>query len=390
MKFSITFKKKAGDFMKISALVAEFNPFHGGHKLIIDKMKEESDAVIVIMSGNFVQRGECALFEKSERALSAIKNGADLVLELPAVYSLSSAEGFAKGAIKILGSTGCIDSLFFGSECGDISSLSSIADILNCESTHFTSLLNEKLKEGASFPASRSYALSKLTDKSYLLDMPNNILGTEYIRAIKKENLKIEPFTVARMGSGYNDTQIKENLPSASLIRAMLQKGENADKYMLYPYKSKPVFMKDFDSFFALRLKTVQKEELCAIPDCNEELAVRLKEASLYNSFYEILSSAACKSYTQSRIRRILCNLIINNKFKELPTPTYIRPLAFNKTGSDILHKMKSTASLSVASRGALLKDDKIFSLECRATDVYNLARGLKGGSEFSLSPIIV
>lgn len=374
--------------MKISALVAEFNPFHHGHKLIIDKMKQKSDAVIVIMSGNFVQRGECALFEKSERALSALKNGADLVLELPAVYALSSAEGFATGALKILDSCNICDSLWFGSECGDISSLESLGVILNDESTRFSQLLNEKLAQGASFPVARSYALSKLTDKAPLLDMPNNILGVEYIRAIKKYDLKIEPITIKRIGSGYNDLKIKENIPSASLIRTMLEKGEDAGKYMAYSYKSKPIFMKDFDSFFSLRLKTAQKEELCFVPDCNEEIASRLKEASLYNSFDEILSASACKRYTQSRIRRILCNLIINNKFKELPSPTYIRPLAFNKTGSDILRKMKSTASLLIASRGALLKDDDIFRLECRATDVYNLARGIKGGAEFSFSPI--
>ena len=117
--------------MKVSALIAEFNPFHKGHKLLIDSMREKADSIITIMSGNFVQRGECAVFEKSERAIAAVRNGVDLVLELPSVYALSSAEGFAKGALQTLSSSGIIDSLWFGSECGDLEKINCCADILN-------------------------------------------------------------------------------------------------------------------------------------------------------------------------------------------------------------------------------------------------------------------
>ena len=147
--------------MKISALIAEFNPFHRGHRLLVDSMKKQSDAVIAVMSGNFVQRGECAVFEKGERAKAAIANGVDLVLELPSVYALSSAEGFAKGGIKTIAACNIADELHFGSECGDIEKLSLCADILNEETPLFKSILAEKLKEGLSLTLLHVSRLSK-------------------------------------------------------------------------------------------------------------------------------------------------------------------------------------------------------------------------------------
>ena len=370
--------------MKISALVAEFNPLHQGHKYIIDSMHSLSDAVIAIMSGNFVQRGECALYEKHDRANAAISCGVDLVLELPAVYSLSSAEGFAKGAVEILERTEVVDSLHFGSECGDIKLLSACADVLNSENEKFQSVLGEKLSEGLSFPAARQAALKSIIGNAAVTDMPNNILAVEYIRVLKKLSSKISPITIKRVGCGYNDTDTNSQFPSASGIREKLRNGESIKEYMLYNYESSPTFMNRFDVMVSARLKAVSKEELCLIPDCNEEIAVRLKDASIYNTFEEIIEAASCRCYTQSRLRRILCNMIIGNHFKTLPAPTYIRPLAFNKMGSNILKKMKTCATLPIASRGAMLKEDSLFSLERRATDIYNLAHNIKGGREFS------
>lgn len=369
--------------MKISAVIAEFNPFHAGHKILTDSMHAQSDAVVAIMSGNFVQRGECALYEKGERAAAAIKNGVDLVIELPAVYALSSAEGFAKGAVQTLHSCGVIDTLHFGSECADLSKLSACADILNNESDVFSAALTEKLSEGFSFPAARQAALGLVSPDAVVLDMPNNTLAVEYIRELKRLNSPITPVTLKRSGAGYNDTHTEEKIPSASVIRALLKSGESADEYMLYPYKSMPVFMNQFDIPVAARLKAISPAELCALPDCNEEIVSRLKSASVYNSFDEIVSSAACRRYTQSRIRRILCNMLVGNTFKTLPSPTYIRPLAFNKTGGEILRKMKSTASLPIAARGATLKNDAVFNLECRCSDIYNLIQGKRGGMEY-------
>ena len=370
--------------MKIGALIAEFNPLHAGHKLLIDTIKRENDAVIAVMSGNFVQRGECAIFEKYDRAKAAAANGVDLVIELPALYALSSAEGFAKGGVEILEKCGVVNSLYFGSECGDIDALSKCAEVLNDENEGFSALLNEKLSEGMSFPRARQLAAEAIIKEASILSEPNNILAVEYIRAIKKLGSKITPSSIRRMGDGYNDTVIESTIPSASAIRARLKGGEDAKGYMLYNYESSPVFMRDFDIITASRLKAIEKEELMLIPDCNEEIASRLKEASFKNTFEEIVAEAACRRYTQSRIRRILCNMIIGNNFKEYISPTYIRPLAFNKKGSELLRLLKEKSSLPIASRGALLKDNPIFKLECKATDIYNLVHHIEGGKEFS------
>ena len=369
--------------MKIGAVIAEFNPIHRGHKLLIDKIKEENDCAVAIMSGNFVQRGECAIFEKGERAEAAIRCGVDLVLELPAVYALSSAEGFAKGAVRTLSACNIIDALYFGSECGDIEKLSRCAEILNEESEAFKEILAKKLALGMSFPAARAQALFTVAPECSVLDMPNNILATEYLRELKNLKSNISAHTIKRMGAGYNDTETDEKIPSASAVRKLIENKEDLKEYMLFDYKSAPRFMKDFDIMVASRLKAISKEELCAIPDCNEELASRLKNASVFNTFSDILENVSCKRYTQSRIRRVLCNMITGNNFTTLPHPSYIRPLAFSDKGSEILRKMKSTASLPVAARGAVLKNDDIFNFECRCTDIYNLSGGISGGKEF-------
>ena len=370
--------------MKIDAVIAEFNPLHAGHKHLIDTAKENSDALIAVMSGNFVQRGECAVFEKNLRAAAAVKNGIDLLLELPAVYSLSSAEGFAKGAVGILSACNTVNSLWFGSECGDIEKLSQSAKILNEESPEFKKVLSEELEKGLSFPKARQIALEAQLGKKSVLDMPNNILGTEYIRELNRLNSPITPVTIKRIGAGYNDTRTDSSVPSASSIRALMKSGKSYTGTLFFDYGEKPLFMESFDIIISAALKVISEEELCRIPDCNGEIASRLKSAAKYITFSQIIEKASCKRYTQSRIRRILCNMAVRNYFTQLPDPSYIRPLAFNSKGSEILKKIKSTALLPVAARGAVLKNDDIFKLECRCSDIFNLARGIEGNSEFT------
>ncbi len=368
--------------MKISAVIAEFNPIHKGHKLIIDEMHKKNDAVVSIMSGNFVQRGECSIYEKTERSISAIKNGVDLVLELPSVYALSSAEGFSEGSVMTLEASGVISELWFGSECGDIDLLKDASDKLDENSDEFREKLGKKLREGFSFPYARHFALG-----GDVLSSPNNILGVEYIRAITRLKSSLTPVTVKRIGADYNDDVMQGEFSSASAIRKAILSGEAS---ALYDFKSNPVFLKDFDIILSARLKTITIDELLLIPDCNDELAVRFKEASVYNTIEEVIQSVSCKSYTTSRIRRIICSIMIANTFKTLPKPTYIRPLALNKTGAKILKEIKDKSALPVCDRGALLKNDDIFNLECRATDIYNLARGVKGGGEITRSPFVL
>ena len=372
--------------MKIGAVIAEFNPFHTGHGYLIDEIRKECDAVIAVMSGNFVQRGECAIFDKAERTKMALQHGIDLVIELPAMYALSSAEGFAYGAVSTLVGTGIVDELWFGSECGDANTLKNTAYILNNETPEFKATLDKFLRMGESFPSARINALKEFFPDADILNSPNNILAVEYIRGLEKLSSTIIPRTVKRIGGGYNDDSAEKEIISASAVRKLIKDGKSRDTFSP-DVKCNPIFMSDFDILISARVKTASRDELLSIPDCNIELSSRIMSASKYNTFDEIVGAASCKSYTQSRIRRILCNLLIGNRFLSLPSPDYIRILGFNKTGSEILGKMKSTASLPPVARGALLKDNPIFNLECRATDIYNLARGIGGGKEFEFIP---
>ena len=375
--------------MKISGIIAEFNPFHGGHGYLISKAREKSDAVISVMSGNFVQRGDCAVFPKFKRARDCVARGIDLCIELPCVYALSSAQNFATGAVSILNALNCVDYLFFGSEIGDLSALLTIADALENPTEDFKAALSRALKEGLPYPAAVEAAVSTQCGSADVLSSPNNTLAVEYLRALKFYSSAISPVTIKREGAGYNSTSLNERYPSASALRAAVLKGESL-KSLNITCEGKPTFIKDFDIICAARLKTISKEELCLLPDCNEEIAVRLKKASKHNTFDEIVQSTVCKSYTESRIRRILCNMMVANTFKAFPEPTYIRPLAFNKTGAEVIKQIKEKASLPVIDRGALLLSDDIFRLECRCSDIYSLACGEPGGSEISQSAVLI
>ena len=372
--------------MKIGAVIAEFNPFHTGHGYLIEKIRTECDGVIAVMSGNFVQRGECAIYDKKERTRMALQNGVDLILELPCVYALSSAEGFSYGAVSTLNGTGIIDELWFGSECGDTEALKGIAQILNNETPNFKNSLDKYLREGQSYPTARINALKEISPEADILNSPNNILAVEYIRSIEKLSSSIVPCTVKRVGGGYNDESTESEIISASAIRKLVKEKCDTSSYTT-DTDCKPLFMSDFDMLISARVKTASREELLSIPDCNDEIASRIMSASKHNTFSQILDAVSCKSYTQSRIRRILCNLLIGNRFTSLPVPDYIRVLGFNETGSVLLNKMKSTASLPVIARGALLKDNPLFNLECRATDIYNLIKGTEGAEEFRFVP---
>ena len=284
MNISITFSEKARDFMKIGAVIAEFNPFHTGHGYLLEKIRTKCDAVVAVMSGNFVQRGECAIFDKSERTKMVLQNGVDLVIELPVVYALSSAEGFARGSVSTIIGTGIVDELWFGSECGDTCALENIAHILNNESSDFKDSLDKHLRSGQSFPVARINALKEFFPDADILSSPNNILAVEYIRQLEKHSSPILPRTIKRVGNGYNDDHADTEIISASAVRKLLKDGKSARKFSP-DTNLKPVFISDFDMLVSARVKTASREELLRIPDCNSELASRITEASRYNTF---------------------------------------------------------------------------------------------------------
>lgn len=342
----------------ILGIVSEYNPFHNGHLRHLNYSKDvtKSAFTICIMSGNFTQRGDTALIDKWTRAEMAIKQGIDLVIELPTLYATSSAENFAEGAIKILNSLGIVDYLSFGSELGELSPLNDIADILYKEPKEFSSLITKQLKSGLSYPKARELAISMYfgTSKKYssILENPNNILGIEYLKALKKYKSTIRPFTVKREYSDYNSKTIKNGFASSTAIREMISKQQNIhyvvpyETYELLEEKNKlgeivpnlSVFEKEI--IYNLRKMTVS--EIAKLPDVSEGLEYRIKEsANISNTLESLITNIKTKRYTRTRIQRILLYSLLGITEKDIniskKTIPYIRVLGFNKHGKRII-----------------------------------------------------
>ena len=244
--------------MKTIGIVAEYNPFHTGHAWHIRETRRlfpEETAVVAVMSGNWVQRGECAITDKWSRAESALTGGADLVLELPAVWSTASAEGFARGAISILAATGVVDVLSFGSECGNIAPLREVARCLN--SPDFPAALRRELKPKMSFAHCRRQAVERLLgpERAALLDFPNNSLGAEYLRFLPPN---MEAVTIPRRGAEH-DGETAEEFASASLLRRWIRAGEvtSASPFLSLPWKGEAADMKHLERALIARLRSM-------------------------------------------------------------------------------------------------------------------------------------
>lgn len=374
--------------MKLCATVAEFNPFHNGHKYLVDNFKDKYDGTIAIMSGNFVQRGAPSIYNKFSRAHAAVEGGVDLVIELPLIYALSSAETFALGAIKTLNATNCIDTLFFGSEKGEIYPLRAAAEISANETDVFRETLKEKLSAGLSYPKAlgESYHLVGIEDD--VISSPNNILGIEYIKALIKTNSPIKPATLKRFGASHDSSVTSQSIASASHVRALIESGNLANDYIPQFSYSSPVFDRHFSDIILYAVKSATYDDFLSIPDCSESLASRFVSASAETTTEAVISSVKSKNFTESRIRRILWNLVLKNSISPLTDPTYIRVLAQNKRGSQIISCMKERSSLPVIQKCARLKDDEIFRVEARATDIYNIPLNLPSGEEYRYSPV--
>ena len=345
---------------KILGIVSEYNPFHNGHIVHLRQSIEstQSQFVIAVMSGNFIQRGDTAIVDKWTRAEMALRQGVDLVIELPTVYATSSAENFAYGAIKILDSIGIVDYVSFGSECGNINLMADIADVLNDEPQEYSQLLHDQLQLGRSFPSAREIAINEYflgnTTYTNILKSPNNILGIEYIKALKALNSNIIPITIRRNYVDYNSTSpdLEKGIASASAIRTMIQNGKSIRKvvpqttYDLIKQKAKLGQLVSgighYSNQIIYNLRKMSLDEIASLADVSEGLENVIKLASMRTSnVYEAISMIKSKRYTQSRIQRIMLYSLLGITKKDIElskkvTP-YIRILGFTSKGKRLI-----------------------------------------------------
>ncbi len=384
--------------MKVSAVICEYNPFHNGHKYQLEYMKSKSDAVVCIMSGDFVQRGEAAIFDKFERTRVALKNGADLVIMLPVCFSLNTAERFAFGGVSLADKLGVVDTLCFGSECGDINILKIAAKQLLDEPDEVSEKIRKYIDKGMSYPKAREKAFFGIIDENILCE-PNNILATEYIKSLMSLNSKIRPETIERYKAGYHDKNPVGEFASASAIREMIL---NNDDYKLYVpdnaceiYKSEAVYdTKLLSDILVYLIRTKSAQEISKINDVTEGLENRIKAAIFENDgFFEIAEFVKSKRYTLTKIKRILLSLILGiEKDDAKNPPEYIRVLGMNKKGADLLSQIKKKSSLPIITKTADFKGfNKSFEADILASDIYSLCGGKKQmGKDYKTSPVIV
>ena len=390
--------------MKTVGLITEYNPFHNGHAYHIEKAKmlTGADRVIVVMSGDFVQRGAPAVMPKHLRAESALLFGASLIIELPVCFATGSAEYFAQGSISLLNQLGCIDSICFGSECGDLHLLKEIAQILADEPIEYQTALRQALKEGASFPAARQKALNIYSDKySEILALPNNILGIEYLKALTKLHSKMEPFTIKRIGAGYHDMDIDGQFSSATAIRSDIyqladvnssseslplthiqtQVPSSCHELMKKNYQTRyPVKADDFSLLLKAKLLSETAGSLSHYLDMSPELANRiLRLRNDYLSFEQFCDLLKTKELTRSRISRSFIHVLLgitNDWLTAMKAPApYARILGFRGDHADLLGILKRTSDIPLITSPArtVLADTayQMLELDIYASDLY-------------------
>lgn len=354
--------------MKIVGLIAEYNPFHNGHKYHIEKAREitGADAVIVIMSGNFMQRGTPAIMPKHLRTEAALKGGASVVIELPVCYAVGSAEYFAYGAVSILEKLGCVDSICFGSECGNIEVLQDLARIIHDEPKQYKESLNLYLRQGNSFPLARQKAMKDFLKSNVadsILGQPNNILGIEYLKALYRLGSKMKPYTIQRVASHYHDEYLNETYSSASAIRKAINEPDESDWRSQVPdscvslyqenYQIRyPVYTNEFSLLLKYKLLRETKETLTSYADVSEELANRiLNRLNEFTSFEEFCELLKTKELTYSRISRALLHILLDITIQDMTEIEYAHVLGFQASDSAVLSSIKKQSSIPLVTK---------------------------------------
>ena len=389
---------------KVLGIISEYNPFHNGHLYHLEQSKKLSgcDYTVAVISGNFTQRGSTSLVDKWEKTRMALANGVDLVIELPVLYSISSAENFADGSIKILNSLGIVDTLSFGAETSDIAVLSKIADVLTVEPTEYKNILSHELKKGLSFPKARENALlmylGDIRKYSGVLSSPNNILGIEYLKALKKYKSNINPICIKRIESDYNSINFSNNIASATAIRNLVKNKSFDIIKDLVPESTYSILIDNvqnghivedlsiFEKEIIYVLRKMSIEEIANLPDVSEGLEYSIKKAAdSCNSIVELLNLVKSKRYTSTRIQRILLYALLGITKKDMQvsktTKPYVRILGFNNFGKTLLSEIaRNNPKLNIITSVKKFTDsnsNKNFNLllnkDIFATNVYTI-----------------
>lgn len=404
--------------MKATGIVVEYNPFHNGHLYHLNqsRSKTNSDVIVAVMSGNFLQRGEPALVDKWARAKMAVSAGVDLVIELPYAFATAQASDFAKGAIFLLDSLKC-EFFCFGSEEGSLDSFHHTYDLLSTNKADYNTAISTLMKQGISYPRALNEAYKIISSNSTVplvdLSKPNNILGYHYIEAAYQLNASIKPETIHRVIANYHDdAEASQTIASATGIRKVLF-GEmdltsiqsylpNTSITELHAWNSTFNAFGSWESFWiSLRYIILRhtKEQLANYAEVTEGIENAIWDAAMKcNSFQSFMQQIKSKRFTWTRIQRMLTHIYIGftwNELKQMDLPTYIRPLAMSRNGQAYLNSLKKDLQLPLISRVAAHKENEMLMLDLKAANLYYL--GLQStfaqkmiGSDYRIAPIIL
>ncbi len=350
--------------MAVTGIIAEFNPLHAGHRHLLEQVRKErpEQGILVVMSGDFVQRGEPALTDKVRRAAMALEAGADLVIELPPAYAAGSAEVFARGAVALLKACGCVDELAFGASCPDPVLLARAADL--SEKAAESAVLGEALRKGLSFPAAAGAALEADDPAAAaLLEDPNNLLAAEYIKAIRRQGAAMKPVPFRRAGAGYRSRELPEDgFASAAAVRRALEEGAGLDAVRRFLPPGVPekldytMFPDDFSAALAAVLERLAREgkyALTAFADVSPELAARILAQSPFTlRFSELAEAVSGRNFTLARVRRALLHILLGIRPEDQTLPRSIKILGLRE-GSFAPALVKEKASLPVLTKMA-------------------------------------
>ena len=406
---------------KVLGIIGEYNPFHNGHLYHLEQSKQltGSTYTVAIMSGNFTQRGSTSLIDKWSKTEAAIQSGIDLVIELPVLYATSSAENFADGAIRILNSLKVVDYVSFGAETSDIDVLNRFADVLYREPKQYKTMLSHELSKGLSFPKARENALlmylNDIRKYANILSSPNNILGIEYLKSLKRQKSNIKPVSIARYEAGYNDIAYSGNIASATAIRNIIKNGGFDILSRLLPAASYSILIKNikqghivpdlsaFEKEIIYNLRKMDIAEIAQLSDVSEGLEFSIKKAAnSCNTITEFLNIIKSKRYTMTRIQRILLYSLLGITKKDMDmskkvTP-YIRVLGLNNRGKFLISEIaKANPKLEIITSVKRFMDGNsnknlklMLDKDIWATNVYTLGYELDSWNNLDFTKKIV